>query len=379
MKNPGNSGPDSASMNPDITEGGLVGTFSSDDPAQHILQFLKKRGWLVLTLALLGLAGAVVANMVLPKFYSAKAKIEVEEDKSGEFRLEQAATAVAGVDSTKLDTEIEILKSQTLALEVIKTLRLNGNPNFVKLEGGRPLDLSQPGVRNGLIQTFLSRLTVTRSGHTNIIEITVKSPRPEMASLIANTLIDSYIEHTFRDNFNSTEKIAGWLDQQLGSLKERLQNSETRMLQLQRDVGVVGLSAGANSQGPGISIMAANLEELNKDLASAQVDRLVKEAQYRTIQGSSADVVDAMASEAPGLRDLKMNISQLRTEYTALIQTYGPAYPRVKELRAQIDQLETALRKEEAGQVSRRKRNWRQRSLTKRCSRACSIPKCKTR
>ena len=39
---------------------------------------------------------------------------------------------------------------------------------------------------------------MTRLGHTNIIAIDVTTGRPEMASLIANALIDSYIEHTFR-------------------------------------------------------------------------------------------------------------------------------------------------------------------------------------
>jgi capsular exopolysaccharide synthesis family protein len=324
----------------------VVGTSPQDDPALHLLQFLKKRGWLILALSVLGLGGGLIANMVLPKFYTAVARIEVKEDKSGQFRLEQTVSAVAGVDGAKIDTEIEILKSQSLALEVIKTLNLENNPDFVPLQGGRPWDLSRPVVRNALIQTFLGRLTVARSGHTNIIDISVKSPRPDMAALIANTLIDSYIEHTFRDNFTSTEKIAGWLDQQLGGLKENLKKSETRMLELQRDIGVFGLEQTQ-------SVMVANLEEMNKDVASAEVDRLVKEARFRTIQNSPADVIDALGGEVPGILELKMNLSQIRTEYTALIQTYGPAYPRVKELRAQIQQLETTLKNEEAAQVSR--------------------------
>lgn len=353
MKYPGNPSPDSdePSLDAGFKDGGLVGNFPHDDPAQHFFRFLKKRAWLVLTLALVGLGAGIVANLVIPRLYSANAKIEVEEDKSGQFRLEQTVSSVAGVDTTKLDTEIEILQSQSLALEVIKALHLESNPDFIKLLNGRPWDLSRPVVRNALIQTFLSRLSVTRSGHTNIIEIRVKSSRPELAALIANTLIDAYIEHTFRDNFNSTEKIAGWLDQQLGTLKEKLQSSETRMLQLQRDLGAVGLVQGG--QGEAQSVLTANLEELNKDYATAQVDRLVKEAQYKTIEGAPAGVVDALAGQAPALQQLKVNISQLRTEYTALIQTYGPAYPRVKELKAQIDQSETALKSEESSQVSR--------------------------
>ena len=327
-------------------ESSLLGASLHGDPSQQLFNFLKRRGWIVLVFAAAGLSLGIIANLILPKAYTAIATIEVEEDKSEQFRLEQNAIAGGGVDSTKLDTEIEILQSRSLALEVIRTLHLDRDPNFIKLPDGRPLDLSRPDLRNAAIRTLLSRLEVSRSGHTNIIEIKVKAGRPELSQLIANTLIDSYIEHTFRDNFTSTEKIAGWLNQQLGGLKDNLQKSEERMLQLQEELGVVGLNQTE-------SVIVANLGELNKQYASAQVDRLVKEARYRTIQGSSFDVVDALAAEVPSLQAQKAALSQLRIEYTALIQTYGPAYPRVKELRAQIDQSEASLKAEERAQVSR--------------------------
>jgi polysaccharide biosynthesis transport protein len=331
-----------------IQNGRGITSFSHDDPGRQFLQFIKKRGVLVLGLTLLGLLIGVVVNMSLPKYYTASAKIEVEEDKSEEFRLSQTMAAVAGVDSTKLDTEIEKLQSESLAMEVIRTLHLDSNPDFLKLPDGRPWDLSRAEVRNALVRTFIRRLEVTRSGHTNIIKISVKSRRPELATLITNTLIDSYIEHTFRDNFKSTQKVAGWLNQQLGGLKENLEKSETHMVELQRDLGVIGVE-----QAQSVSVTLASLEELNKEFAIAQVDRLVKEARYRTIKNSSLDVVDALAGEVPSLQAQKMNLSQIRTEYTALIQTYGPSHPRVKELRAQIEQLESSLRTEEAAQVSR--------------------------
>ena len=341
--------PESTSTNIDSVsrEGALSSAFSQDDSALRFLQFIKKRGWLVLVLGALGLGAGIVANMVLPRLYTAKTNIEVEEDKSEQFRLEPTAgMSVGGVDAAKLDTEIEILRSRTLALEVIRALHLETNPNFAKLPGGRPWDLSRPGVRGALAGTFLKNLTIARLGHTNIIQIYVTSSRPELASLIANTLIDSYIEHTFRDNYTSTAKISGWLDSQLGGLKDNLQKSQSKMLDFQRDLGVFGLDQTQ-------SITISNLEELNKQVADAQVDRLVKEARYRTIVGSPSAVVDAFAGVDPGLQATKLTLTQLRTEYISLIQTYGPAYPRVKELRAQMDQLQSGLKEAEDAQISR--------------------------
>ena len=62
-------------------------------------------------------------------------------------------------------------------------------------------------------------------GYRSIIEISVTSPSPEMASLIANTPDRKYIEHSFRENFSATEKISGWLETKLDGLKANLEES----------------------------------------------------------------------------------------------------------------------------------------------------------
>lgn len=103
---------------------------------------------------------------------------------------------------------------------------------------------------------------------------------------------------------------------------------------MQRDIGVYGIDQSH-------SIIAANLEELNKQYADAQVDRLLKESRLQEMETASPDVVDAaLAMLDPGLLASKQRLLQLQTDYNSLAQTYGSAYPRVKTLRAEIDQLQ---------------------------------------
>lgn len=334
------------------TQGALPEGFSEGNSFGRFIQFAKKRGWLILVAVALGLAAGVTANLVLPKRYTAQVNIEVAEDLSSQFRLEQMQDLAGGSDdSEKLDTEIEILRSPSLALETIRTLHLESNPDFMPLSGGRPWDLSSPAIREALIGNFRGNLSVTRMGHTSIIQVFVTSGRPALASLMANTLIDRYIEHSFRDNYAATAKVSGWLDQQLNGLKDNLEKSQSRLLELQRDIGVVNLG-GENT--PGVSPKVANLEELNKTFADAEVDRLMKEARLREIKSSTPDVIDAaVANMDPALQVSKQTLAQERTEYTSLIQTYGSAYPRVKALKAQIDQLEHSLAQQENAQVER--------------------------
>ena len=313
----------------------------------RFVQFLKKRGWLILLAMITGLAGAIAANLLMHKEYTAFAQIEIVPDMSEEFRLEQIQDLAAGSDDAeKLDTETEILRSRSLALQTITSLHLESNPDFLALPKGHPWDLSSPSVREVMIETFLDRLVITRSGHTSILDIAVRSRKPALSSLIVNTLIDNYIERSFHDNYAATEKISGWLNAQLNGLKESLGKSQQQMISYQRDLGIVGMD-------PKDSVVVTNLEELNKQLADAQVDRMVKEARLRAIKSSSPDVIDAAASTDVSLQESRQSLAQLKTEYTSLIQTYGPAYPRVKALKAQIDQLEQSVGTAERAEVDR--------------------------
>ncbi|WP_348260973.1 polysaccharide biosynthesis tyrosine autokinase [Telmatobacter sp. DSM 110680] len=313
----------------------------------RILQFLKKRAWIVGVSILIGILIGVVVNHFSVRLYTALATIEVDsQDASSQFRLQQAIGSDVDT-SERLDTEIEILRSRSLALETIKSLHLESNPDFIKLPNGLPLDLSKPEVRDVAISVFRGATDISRRGHTDLIQVRATSGNPQLASLIANALIDRYIERSFRENYTATAKISSWLDQKLNGLRANLERSQARILQLQKDIGVYGID-------PSHSIVVANLEELNKQYADAQVNRLLKESELQQIGSSSPDVIDAaLGSTDPALSAAKQKLQQLNDEITSLTQTYGPSYPRVKTLKAQMAELRREIEHEERAQIAR--------------------------
>ena len=253
-----------------------------------------------------------------------------------------------GVDvSGKLDTEMEILRSRNLAMETIKELRLYNNPDFMHLVNGQPWDISKPNVRELLLANFGASIKIARLGHTDIVQIYATNRNPVLASLIANTLIETYIEHSFRENYSATEKISSFLNEKLNVLKANLEKSQAHILDLQKDIGVYGINQSN-------SVVSANLEEMNKRYADAQVDRLLKESNLQQIRSSSPAVLDAaIGSTDPMLMAGRQRLAQLNSDYTSLAQTYGSSYPRVKTLKVEIDQLQHDLDNEERAQVAR--------------------------
>ena len=197
------------------------------------------------------------------------------------------------------------------------------------MRNGRPWDLSQPEVRDTLADTFRNRLNIARQGHTTILAISSTSHNPRLASLIVNNLINNIIERSFRDNYSASQKVSGWLSSQLNELKGNLEKSQQQMLKYQKDLGIVGTD-------PKDSVVTASLQEMNKQLADVEVDRIVKEARLRSIQNSPPEVIDAAAFADPALQASKQQLAQLRTQYAAMIQTYGSAYMPLKAIKAQM-------------------------------------------
>lgn len=323
--------------------------FADDEQFSRIIQFLKKRWWVVAVATVIGLIAGILVNQFSPKSFTAEANVEVQSaDISSQFRLEQTQnTNDSGDFSQKLDSEIEILRSRQLALETIKGLHLEDNPDFAPLSNGTPWDLSKPEVRQMLIANFRSSVKVARLGHTDIVQIYASSRNPELASIMVNTLIDRYIERSFRENYAATAKVSGWLDEKLNGLKTNLEKSQAHILDLQKDIGVFGVEEGH-------SFVVANLDELNKQYADAEVDRLLKESRLQEISSSSPEVIDAaIGPQDPALMAARQRLAQLETDYASLLEIYGPAYPRAKAMKSEIDDLKHQIEREEKAQVLR--------------------------
>ena len=99
------------------TPSATVGGFGDDDPFRRVLQFLKKRAWIVGVTLAMGLLAAILVNHFSQKLYTARATIEVQsEDMSSQFRLEQMQALGGSEDTSEhLDTEMRLMLEREIA------------------------------------------------------------------------------------------------------------------------------------------------------------------------------------------------------------------------------------------------------------------------
>jgi len=259
-------------------------------------------------------------------------------------------------DPTDLDTEVRILQSDLLALQVIKQLNLDKRPEF----GGTPD--SSPNLAPDTLQAdsartsailgaFKGSLRVALIPNTRIIDIHYRSPNPDLAAQVVNTLASTYVEQNFKTKFESTMQASDWLSKQLVDLQMKVETSQEKLVKYQKQHEILGIDEKQN-------ITTAKLDELNKELTSAESDRMQKESVYRMLQSGDPDVIASTStigesnngsssnSGSALLDNLRTRQAELKIQTAELSTQFGPSYPKVAQLNNQLKEIDVELQAE---------------------------------
>jgi succinoglycan biosynthesis transport protein ExoP len=316
-------------------------TIDSHDDQISIMQFwrvLQKRRWMVFgTLAAVVLLVTAV-SLILPKRYDASSKLLLDLEGTDDLGLEQVVMPI-GLDlNTKLETQIRIVQSDTIAISVIKQLNLNHNKGFA----GKLADQSQSDfesldllTRSKLLRLFHKSLDVQLIPKTQIIEIHFRSKDPNLATDVANAVASTYIEHNFQTKYKATIQTSDWLTKQLDDLKKHAEAAQQTLITYQRKTGILGTDETHN-------IITDKLEELNKAVAAAEGDRIIKEAKYRIAMTENPELIANIAPESV-LGALYKERAEVRSAYAQMAAKYGASYPRVVQLQSQLTELDSAI------------------------------------
>jgi capsular exopolysaccharide synthesis family protein len=313
---------------------------------QHFLLIGKKYIWLVLVCALLGTGAGFIENATSPKEYRSTANIEITQDTADQFRMDTGGGYDSGyIDVAKLDTEIAILKSSTLAMKTIESLHLDQNKDFLPPGSNYAWDLSKIRDRHALIGIFEGGLAAERYGHTNILDLSYTARNPQLAADICNTLIANYVEHNFSQNYAATQQVSDWLQRQLGDLRKRLEASQEHMLTVQKDIGLVGIDQTQ-------SIVLSRLVDISHDVTTAESQRLVAEAKLITLQSAPPEVLATLSGD-PVLMGLKERMTSLEADYANLNAKYGAKNPRLLEIRSEMAEVTESMKREQGTVLAR--------------------------
>ena len=338
------------------------------------IDLLFRRKWIIISCLLIAVITVTISSLMTVKTYRAHSSIEIvavhEKMTSFDSEKERSYLAYGFDDARKFyETQYKVLKSLALGdivfgalesdayftnkskendndkkgfLAVIKSTLTGFWPAKKENEQETKQTLSpemqqahEQLLKELKIMAFMRPFTIIPDRKSRIVEIAYESDDPIFAAKAVNTLIRKYQEWNILKKQEST-KIAGeFLLKQLDEAKADLERSEQELINFAREVDIVSLKDEQN-------ILLVELEEINRALAKVQTDRLTKEALFKEIQEENYQYLPKVVDD-PAILALKASYTELNAEYENKSVVFGPNFPEMKQLKAQLDKIQAEI------------------------------------
>src|SRR6266702_943662 len=309
-------------------------------------------------LVCISLAGVYL--LTTPKKYTGTAELIIDTRKVPGLQQQSQSSNDMPVDSGMVDSQVEILKSETIALAVIKDLRLVDKPEFNGSEGGLLSSLSglvmsifsdnqgsDYATLRGALGVLQSQLTIKRLAQSYVIEISYQSLSPELSAAIANAVAESYIVDSLESKYQASRRAAVWLQDRLKELRAQASSAERAVVDYKAKNNIV--DAG------GRLLTEQQLAEINSALTDARAKRAEAQAKLeritsilnaddndsRVILNDLATVTDTMAN--PVITKLRQTYLDYSARAADWSNRYGPTHLAVVNLRNQMREIRHSL------------------------------------
>ena len=270
--------------------------------------------------------------------YEATARVEI--DPSGEkFSLNGATGAT---DAEYLETQSQVLQGDSLAIGVIRKLRLDQNPALMgklsaKALKGSNLDSSDAQQLSPeeyiALGNFKSAFNVKRDTSSRLILVSFTSPDPQLAAQVSNTAVQAFIDQSFQNRHDAVMKSSEWLSRQLDDIRKKMEDSSQALTQFQQSIGVTDIDSNK-------STFTEHMGELSRQQTMAQSERIQLQALLKNV-----DTPDSLPEVRTNIvvQQLSQKLAESKAALSQALVIYGSNHPTARKLQSEVDELQTQL------------------------------------
>lgn len=343
------------------------------DPGLHLRDLLRiflKHKWTIVAIFAASALFSVVMTYLSPPVYRASTTIQIERFTPRVLDFKEVSPGESGDywsdGSDFYFTNYELLKSRALAERAVEDIGMRKNPTSMGLavqdspveapataapaagpverlfswlrRGPDPVAIDPASRKdNAIVSAFQSSLTVEPVRKSRLVRLHFDSTDPFFAAKAANTLAQSFININLERRFEASSYAKTFLEEKLLQTKAKLEDSERELVSFTRDSQVVNIDEKQN-------IFSQNLQEYNTAVAKAEQERIRAEVLFKQAQDNPDSL--AMVQENRNVSTLKQNKSKLEAEYQENLRIYKPAYPKMLQIKGQIDEVDRQIKGE---------------------------------
>lgn len=297
-------------------------------------------------------AAFIVVNAITPRYLSeSRLLLEGRENVFLRAEAEKNSGDRNTIDPEAVTSQVQLVLSRDLARKVIQAENLSANPEFdppaspfqgvLNLFGiGRdPSTLSR---EERTLEAYYTRLSVSAVEKSRVIVVDFSSANPELAARVANRVAETYLEMQQTSKQDQTRAAGTWLAGEIEKMRSKVADAEAKVEQYRAKTN---LYLGSNNT----SLPSQQLTEINSQISAARGQKADLEARARQLRdlirsGKSIDSSDNANSDT--MRRLIEQRIALRAQLAEQSTTLLPQHPRIKELNAQVAEVNSQIRVE---------------------------------
>jgi succinoglycan biosynthesis transport protein ExoP len=345
-------------------------------PALRGLTFEDVRAFVRANLRLIALSGAAsvalgfVYAMTAPPYFTAQATLVIDSAQEQLSTIDNVNRA-GPQDVAAVETQMQILRSQRVAVEVARRLNLADHPTFQPEPEGAvrtALGAVRSGIRQviGLVvgggaqaprnepppaspeeraaEQVRDKLEVRRVGAAHVIEVAFTSRDPALSAAVANAVTQAYIVEQRQSRYDAGQDASSWMEARVRQLRDQVSEAARAAQVFRARHNLVRVNED------GTLLIEHQLSQLNMRLSEAKSEMAGAQARLRTVQSAlTSGQFDADAGDATG----NAVLTQLREQYRLAVNRltdaesrYGSDHVTVRSASEEIERLKGALRSE---------------------------------
>ncbi|HEX9212036.1 MAG TPA: exopolysaccharide transport family protein [Bradyrhizobium sp.] len=321
----------------------------------------RKRGWIVVPTVVALVASVAVVNLVTPRFKSeSRILIDGRENVFLRPSSDRSTEERQALDPEAVTSQVQLVLSRDLAREIIRKNKLAERPEFDPvLQGVSPLKSLAALVGIGrdpfsmtpeerVLDAYYDRLQAYAVDKSRVIVVEFQSADPELAVRVANSIADGYLVLQQNARQDQARSASQWLSGEIENLRKKVSDAEAKVEDFRSKSS---LFVGTNNT----TLSNQQMGEVNTQLNNARSMKADAESRARLIRemlqsGKPIEASEVVNSEL--MRRLSEQRVTLRAQLAEQSSTLLGNHPRIKELKAQLGDLDNQIR-DEAAKISR--------------------------
>ncbi|MGH9397581.1 MAG: GumC family protein [Terriglobia bacterium] len=330
----------------------------SPEEVPHLLDYwaiILKRRWVVLACLVVVFTTVAIGTLKEKPVYEGKVLVEIDPEPPSVVNFKEVVSLNPVDVDAYLETQYKILKSRTLAEQVVNDLQLYRIPEFYKSRSLFGLIQSTPKIvpkstdpnpdvnadyyRNSVAHTqnFVDISPIRRS---NLVQLSFDSYSPDIAAQVANKIAADYMSQNLDVKWQETTQASTWLQGKLVDLQAALEKSQNKLQAYAQSHNILYVTDKQN-------LASARMTDLLQEYSKAQGDMFAQEGLYSLVKKGKTEDLPGVLSNAL-IQNLEEKMADDKSKYAEITSWVKPNYPKAREVQRQIAGLQKQIDKQKA-------------------------------